>query len=65
MKIRINGEEHSVSCTTLAQLLDHLEHQPASVATAVNHVFVPREDRDTCVLSENDAIDIIAPMSGG
>lgn len=65
MNISINGEEHTVECKTLADLLNHLEHTPNSVATARNGEFVPLHERSTCVLEQGDEIEIIAPMSGG
>ncbi len=65
MKIQINGEELTVSSNTLSELLLELDHEPMSVATAVNQVFVPREQRKECQLCDNDTVDIIAPMSGG
>lgn len=65
MKIRINGQETVVTCTTLNELLIQLEHEPMSVATAVNQIFIPREQRQEHQLCDNDAVDIIAPMTGG
>ena len=65
MKIRINGEESVTQCATLDTLLTELGHEPASVATAVNQFFVPKSQRENFALTDNDSIDIIAPMSGG
>lgn len=65
MKIRINGEEKQVKSDTLDDLLDELGHERGSVATAVNQEFVPRAMRKHYALTDNDSVDIIAPMSGG
>lgn len=65
MKIWINGEETVTHSITLDSLLAELGHEPTSVATAVNLVFVPRHQRGQHTLNDNDSIDIIAPMSGG
>jgi sulfur carrier protein len=65
MKILINGEVDSVSCTRLDLLLDELGHPATSVATAVNQEFVPIDQRAQCQLVAGDSIEIIAPMSGG
>lgn len=65
MKIRINGETQQVECDTLHELLEHLDHSATSVATAVNQQFVPVNERQQHRLSEDDSVDIIAPMSGG
>ena len=65
MKIRINGEETLVQSDTLDDLLDELGHEKGSVATALNKEFVPRSQRKSCAIVENDSVDIIAPMAGG
>ncbi len=65
MKIRINGQETLVKCHTLSELLVELDHEPTSVATAVNQTFIPRHQRQEHQLCDNDIVDIIAPMSGG
>ncbi len=65
MKIRINGKEEVMSSTTLAELLEDLGHEAASVATAVNQEFVSISQRPLCELGDGDSINIIAPMSGG
>ncbi|MGQ7847235.1 sulfur carrier protein ThiS [Granulosicoccus sp. 3-233] len=65
MKIRINGEQQQVESCTLHDLLEHLGHGANSVATAVNQEFVPIGKRSKFELSDDDAVDIIAPMSGG
>ncbi|MFK7891724.1 MAG: sulfur carrier protein ThiS [Granulosicoccus sp.] len=65
MRLQINGDCQSVQIQTLEELLNHLGHEPHSVATAVNKDFVSIENRSTCLLEENDCVDIIAPMAGG
>jgi len=65
MKIILNGEPVVVECDTLEQLLDVLEHHKHSVVTAVNKEFVPKTERASIRLSENDLVEIIAPMAGG
>ena len=65
MKMKINGESHDISCSTLTELLTYLGHETDQVATAVNGTFVPALERDEYVLSSDDAIDVIAPMAGG
>ncbi len=65
MKILINAQANELSCRTLAELLRHLEHEPDTVATAVNGSFVPAGEREIFILTNNDEVDIIAPMAGG
>lgn len=51
--------------STLAQLLDHLQRDPASAATALNGRFVPREARPGTVLQSGDHILLFNPIVGG
>ena len=65
MKLLINGSEQHSECRTLADLLDALDHPQDAVATAVNQEFVARDARADLLLEAGDAVEIIAPMSGG
>ena len=65
MKILINGQLSELHSKTLAELLHHLEHEPDTVATAVNGSFVPKSERENIKLNDNDEIEIIAPIAGG
>lgn len=65
MNIQINGKPGSTQSKTLGELVDELEHEPESVATAVNQLFVPIEQRENHLLNDDDSVDIIAPMAGG
>ena len=38
---------------------------PATVAVAVNQVFVPRSRHVDTTLKEGDQVEIVAPMQGG
>jgi len=65
MKITVNATDHEISSTTLAAALMELEITKPAIATALNSVFVPREDRLTTVLTDGDRIEILVPMQGG
>ncbi|RFC64377.1 sulfur carrier protein ThiS [Fulvimarina endophytica] len=65
MKIIVNGESAEVEAATLAGALEELGYGEALVATALNREFVPAPLRGETRLSENDRIEIIAPMQGG
>ena len=65
MKIKLNGIDFETRCVTLEELLNIEGHKQKAVATAVNGEFVAIENRAETPLTENDAIEIIAPMSGG
>ena len=65
MKIQINGENAMVSANNLAQLIEDLGYESETVATALNGEFVTCAQRDMVSLSENDKLEIVAPMQGG
>jgi sulfur carrier protein len=51
--------------TTLAALVATLGHAHDKVTTAVNGVFVARDERDTCLLQPGDAVLLFQPITGG
>lgn len=66
MKIIVNGETTETRAKTLQDLCAMLGYDGRmKVATAVNGDFVPAAVRDRTQLSENDAIEIVAPRQGG
>ena len=65
MRITVNGEAADTRSQTLAGLLAELGKGEARVATAVNETFVPATLRETCVLSDGDRVEIVAPRQGG
>ena len=50
---------------TLAALVAALDHAPDKVSTAVNGLFVPRGQRQECVLQHGDAVLLFQPIVGG
>ena len=65
MQLIVNGESRHTTASTLAEVLDELGYHGASVATALNGVFVAQSARATRALAEGDALEILAPMQGG
>ena len=65
MKIIINGDSAEVQSVSLDQLLVELNYSAARVATAVNGVFVARDSRAYCTLSEGDRLEVVSPRQGG
>jgi sulfur carrier protein len=64
--IFINGERQSVaSDKSLALILADNDFNCARVAVAVNSEFIARSHYDTCFLSANDKVDVVAPVAGG
>ena len=65
MQVNVNGELTELAAVQLAAALIELGYADAIVATALNGTFVPEEERKETRLQTNDAIEILAPMSGG
>ena len=66
LTITVNGEARSVAAgSSLAALLASLDAAPAFSATAVNGVFVARDDRASRLLADGDAVFVFQPITGG
>ncbi|WP_062012011.1 sulfur carrier protein ThiS [Aureimonas sp. AU4] len=65
MILLVNGEPREVAAADLDALVLELDLEPEAVATALNREFVPRGERETARLRENDAVEILSPMQGG
>ena len=65
MRIFLNGEAMEVSAGTLAQVLLECGYEGDHFATAVNEVFVHKQQRPSHQLSDDDRVEIVAPMEGG
>ena len=66
ISLMLDGRPHSVPAgTTLAALVATLGHAHDKVTTAVNGVFVARDERDTCLLQPGDAVLLFQPITSG
>ena len=65
MKIMLNGEATEVVANHLGAALEELGYGGATVATAVNAGFVPREARADWQLRDGDRVEVVAPLRGG
>ena len=65
MHITLNGQSSETQQTTLEELLVEQGYVDCSVATAVNDQFIPQANRKATILSDNDVIEVVAPMQGG
>ena len=65
MRLVVNGVEREVEAATVAAVLEALEYEDATVATALNGEFVPKRARDATPLKDGDRIEILAPRQGG
>jgi sulfur carrier protein len=65
MMLFVNGHAFDTAARALDGLVQELDHEAQSVATAVNGDFVPRSARAATALKDGDRIEILAPMQGG
>ena len=66
MKLIINGNDTEVKDNlTVTGLLDSLEIQPGRVAVEVNLKIVKKCDRDSHLLNDGDAVEIVNFVGGG
>ncbi len=66
IELLLDGRPHQVPAhTTLATLVATLGHAPEQVTTAVNGVFVRRDQRAECQLQPGDAVLLFQPIVGG
>ena len=64
--LTLDGKPHAVPAgCTLAALVTTLGHAPNQVSTAVNGLFVPRGQREACLLQPGDAVLLFQPIVGG
>lgn len=65
MRIDLNGQGLTTKATTLQALLDEQGFDSASIATALNGVFVARTARASTPLTEGSRVEALSPMQGG
>lgn len=65
MRVDVNGAAQMLRGKTLADLIDEMGFEGASVATALNGTFVPRGARATTALAEGAKVEVLSPMQGG
>ncbi|MDB5827314.1 MAG: thiS [Variovorax sp.] len=64
--VQLDGAPHQVAAgTTLSALMQALGHASLAMGTAVNGDFVPRGQRDRCVLQSGDVVLFFQPIVGG
>jgi sulfur carrier protein len=65
MQIDLNGQRIETTAPTLAALIAAQGFDGASVATALDGSFVPRDMRPKTPLHEGAKIEVLSPMQGG
>lgn len=65
MQVDLNGETIATNAATLADLIEERGLSAASVATALDGDFVPRDARALTPLRAGARIEVLSPMQGG
>lgn len=65
MRIELNGEVIEVQASRLSDVLIECGYTQNRIATAVNGEIVHRELHAQTLLSEDDRLEIVAPVVGG
>ena len=65
MQVELNGERITTRAETLAALIEERGLPAATVATALDGAFVPRDRRGDTPLREGARIEALSPMQGG
>ena len=66
LKLTVNGQEKTLDKSLpLNQALSEWGYRGNTFAVALNATFVPRSRYPETRLKDGDAIDILAPLSGG
>lgn len=65
MKVRINGEDHSIEARTLQALVESKGFNPDSVVIEYNMQVVSKDKWDKTHLAEDDTIEVISFVGGG
>ncbi|QXZ10580.1 sulfur carrier protein ThiS [Comamonas sp. Y33R10-2] len=65
MKITLNQHATDLQANaTVADALAQMQAKPP-FAVAVNTIFVPKTQYESCVLSDGDKMEVISPVTGG
>lgn len=65
MQVFVNGNKVKTKARFLSELLTEQGFEGDWLATAQNCELVSADDRASCVITENDRIEILSPMQGG
>lgn len=65
INLMLNGEPKESKSKTLDAAIEEFGFGDAKIATAVNGMYIPADDRDGISLLDGDQIEVLAPMQGG
>jgi len=66
IKVKINGKETELNSTsTIKDMLNFINYQGKMFVIEKNLEIVPKEEYETCKLSDGDVVEIVAFAGGG
>jgi sulfur carrier protein len=66
MQVRINGQFRQLSGpTSIESLLQELGYRDHFVAVALNQQCIPKQQFQDKLVTDQDEVEILAPMAGG
>lgn len=65
MRINLNGTSIDTGASTLSALIEEQGFDAASVATALDGLFVSRPRRAETQLGDGARVEVLSPMQGG
>lgn len=65
MQIIVNGEQQKITCTTLAELMEHYKLNPNHVAAEVDGVIIERSGWSNYELEPGTKIELVHFVGGG
>ncbi|GAE33470.1 sulfur carrier protein ThiS [Halalkalibacter akibai] len=65
MRLIINGEEHLISVTNLADVVAHFELEPHLVVTEVDGTIIERSNWEQTNLTDGMKIELVQFVGGG
>jgi sulfur carrier protein len=65
MRIVLNGKPCTVTANQLDQILFEQGYRSETIATALNGVFVHKQNRSETLLKQDDRLEVVAPIQGG
>ncbi len=63
--VKVNGENVDIAGKTIAAYLAMTEYDSKRVAVERNGDIVPKSQYDSCILKEDDVIEVVSFVGGG
>ena len=63
--VKVNGENVDIAGKTIAAYLAMTEYDSKRIAVERNGDIVPKSQYDSCILKEDDVIEVVSFVGGG